>query len=112
MNTQNLCVKLSTCVVRVCRSRQGSEAPSGLEWGVARPLQMRGHPRGHIESQSQSQDRLAPPLWSASAPGLGTLLLGLISAPCLVRQDVGETEGWASDEVMGTSGDDRFELQA
>ena len=52
------------------------------------------------------------PLWNASAPSLGTLLLGLISAPCLVHQDVGETAGWASDEVLGTFGDDSFELQA
>lgn len=51
-------------------------------------------------------------LWSASALSLGTLLLGLISVPRLVRQDVGETEGWASDEVLGTFGDDSFELQA
>ena len=52
-------------------------------------LQMGGRPWGHTESQSQ--DRLGLPLLSASASSLGTLLLGLISAPRLVRQDVGET---------------------
>lgn len=60
MNAQNLCVKLSTCVVRSVGVVRGPKAPERVKWGVARSLQMRAAPGVTPKSGSEPGQAGAP----------------------------------------------------
>lgn len=64
---------------------RGPRPRAGARRGGLRASADEGPPlRGHIESQSQSQDRLAPLLWECPCPGPGDPPPGADFCLCLV----------------------------